>query len=772
MPPAPSLDPKRRHLATVALALGLGVLAMAVNAHVSFDRWLTFHYLRAVALALAFSLCCLVAGHTLLRRVLGRTLPLDEHVALAFPLGVLCFYLTSFAFGMLGLYGVGFFLLGPALLLLLGWRASARTARRLARALKRRRHAWSPAWTELALLAFGLLGLAVLWLTILTPRNASVDARWYHLPIAEHYLARGAIRPFSEGWVPGAFPQLASLLYVWPFALPQSLFDHLVAAAHLEFAIFLFTLQGIATLVRRATGVRSRSSWTAIWLFPGIFCYDSGLVLGADHVAALWSAPLALLAWRYWRAPSLPFAALLGAVAAGALSTKYTAAILLPLPIATLLARSALDYRRRVPGALRGPALMAATLLLVSAPHWLKNLLFYGDPLFPALRHILPGATWSAAAEAPYRAWYALRAPVLGAEGALEMLKALATFAFVPHDFASYHGAIPVFGFLFTLLTPLLLLLRGARRVLWLFAAAYAGIACWFWLHQFDRYLQALVPWMAAGTAAVIGILWHARARTRPLLGALVGLQIAWGADVVFMPSHHVAGSLPKALSDLFASSYSGADRFVADASWEELGRALPPGAKVLVHEEAIHLGLRAQSVLDSPGEQGLLYWGQARLATPEQIWNRLREHGVTHVVWAARVSHEHDTVAGALAFFEFASRHTRSLGNHGGFSLAELRATPPPETQPGLVAYYACGKEALFQPGVYALPTLAWAGGDQRSRPRPQATPVFEETVAQSHYLVFDARCHGPLPNGVSAAFELVAARGHAMLLIRKEPP
>jgi hypothetical protein len=65
-------------------------------------------------------------------------------------------------------------------------------------------------------------GVLYVWFTILTPQNASFDSRWYHQPIAEIYVAQGGIEPFSEGWVPGAFPQLASLLYAWAFSLPGS----------------------------------------------------------------------------------------------------------------------------------------------------------------------------------------------------------------------------------------------------------------------------------------------------------------------------------------------------------------------------------------------------------------------------------------------------------------------------------------------------------------------------------------------------------------------
>ena len=49
--------------------------------------WLLLHYLRAVALAALFGVSCLAAGHAALVALLGRTLPLEEHVTIAFALG-------------------------------------------------------------------------------------------------------------------------------------------------------------------------------------------------------------------------------------------------------------------------------------------------------------------------------------------------------------------------------------------------------------------------------------------------------------------------------------------------------------------------------------------------------------------------------------------------------------------------------------------------------------------------------------------------------------
>ena len=136
----------------------------------------------------------------------------------------------------------------------------------------------------------------MLYANILTPQNIAYDSRWYHLSLAEHYAAEGAIRASPEGWFQAALPQLASVLYSWAFQLPWfRVFDRVELAAHLEFTVFLFTLAGIPALVRAVVpGARAHLAWTATFLFPGILLYDSSLSGAADHVAALWAVPILL----------------------------------------------------------------------------------------------------------------------------------------------------------------------------------------------------------------------------------------------------------------------------------------------------------------------------------------------------------------------------------------------------------------------------------------------------------------------------------------------
>ncbi|HXK16736.1 MAG TPA: hypothetical protein VNG33_02945 [Polyangiaceae bacterium] len=179
------------------LAVGTLLFAAVLQRHDALGGWLFFHYLRSAFFAALFASACLAAGHTLLVRVLGRSLPLEEHVTIAFALGVLAFFLTTFTCGVLGFLGPTFFLACPSLLLLFGARKSLRTLEALKRHARGIR--WSlPLW-QVALMGCGAVGIAVVWFPILTPQNASFDARWYHLSIAQQYVAEGGIHAFREG---------------------------------------------------------------------------------------------------------------------------------------------------------------------------------------------------------------------------------------------------------------------------------------------------------------------------------------------------------------------------------------------------------------------------------------------------------------------------------------------------------------------------------------------------------------------------------------------
>ena len=136
-------------------------------------------------------------------------------------------------------------------------------------------------------------------------------------------------------------------------------------------------------------------------------------------------------------------------------------------------------------------------------------------------------------------------APQDRSEGVIETLRALVTFSFVPHDWSTLHGKVPVFGSLFTLLLPCLLLFRKTRRTWGLVLWIHVAIATWYSVHHQDRYLQTLMPLMAAVVAAVLIRIWRSGSWARGALLPLVGAQVAWGGDVYFIPTHQMLHDSP-----------------------------------------------------------------------------------------------------------------------------------------------------------------------------------------------------------------------------------
>jgi hypothetical protein len=771
----------------LALAGAFVGFALFLNHHEPVRDWLFLRYAAYWLLSALFAVSCLASGHAVVVRVLGRALPLLEHVTVAFAAGVYVFFLGTMLGGLLGLYGRVFFFALPIVLLAITGLGAFRYARRAARHV---RGAWRrsarPPVSALLPHAFGLLGLGAVYFAVLTPNNAAFDARWYHLGIAEHYAALGAVQRFPEGWFPGASPHLASLLYTWAFLVPSGrIFDRIELAAHVEMTIFVFSLLGIPALVRRlvrpsVAGGAYRYAWAARFLFPGVFLYDSSVCLGADHVASVFAAPIYLSLLLAWRSLAPRACALLALALTGALLTKYTGALILVAPaIVALAARvlvlAASALRRRDPraagAALLGPlvALFAGTLF--TAPHWVKNLIWYGDPSYPVLHKLVASRPWTADSALRFDVGFAsqLWPAERSLRGLGRTLGALGSFSFVPNDWERFHGATPVFGSLFTLSLLALPFLKGTKRLWGIFVATHLGVAVWYWVNHQDRYLQAALPWMAAATAATLGLVWRRGLFARGTLGALVALQIVWGADVYFMPGHVFTGVSAKAVIDLLSRIPGKAigDRLAYTDAFATIGHALPPRSKVLVHEWHPHLGLEAPSVTDCPHHQGGISY--LRTPSPREAWDQLHGFGVTHVVYKTSQPREPDTLAGEIAFFNFVQRAVSAPRSVDGWLLGALaEAAPPPGGAPDPVLVVSCGKG--LPDGLYHLEDLAIPAYDKRPAPRPFSTPgaAPASLVATAAAVAQDHAC-AAVPAGVEGAFVRAGTRDPYQIWVRR---
>ena len=448
--------------AVAALCFGLWVFLREVHNHYPIQHWLFWSYAKVWLWMVLFSTAIVTSGIAILERLLPPAFPLRERLVFAVPVGTLVFFGGMFAGGLLGVYGAPFSIALPLIIVA----ASARPAvRRLWPAIERlrrlRRRASRRPWWFWPVLLFGVAGVGLTYFAILSPDNAAFDSRFYHLGLAQQYATERAMQRSPVGWLPAAVPHLASLLYTWCLTLPGfDIFDRVICAAHLEFVLFVCTLAQIGVLVRwLAPGTRASLAWVAIYLFPGILIYDGLLSIAADHIAALFAIPAFLALRRAYRDLNPTYAALLATMIAGALLTKYQGMYILAFPALALALRAGwLSFRNKTLRPARGLAIALATGVVLTAPHWLKNALWYGDPLFPYLHRYFEPTAWAPESGELFDQWnrwqhaiWTLPRKAGFLDKLWETLDVMAFFSLEHHTWKNFHGQVPVFGSLFQL---------------------------------------------------------------------------------------------------------------------------------------------------------------------------------------------------------------------------------------------------------------------------------------------------------------------------------
>lgn len=731
--------------------LATAVYLEVVSRHQPLEHWFTWQILALWFAVALFATASLALGHVVLARGLRMRLPLREHLALSFPMGVLGFATGIFIFGITGalrpwlFYGWPGLLLagcGPVLVIdvrkwLARWR---RLCVRLTSTSRGSRALTTATWI------FGAAGFALVYAQILATRNIAYDAHWYHLGLAERYAVTGAIQRTPEGWFQGTLPQLATWLFTWAMLIPKaSLAFKLRLVGHIEFVLLMAIAASIPLLCRHLSkGKVARHTWPAIFLFPGIFLYDSNLNGSADHVHAFWAIPIALSFRRLTFGADWKAASLFGALVGGAIATKYQASYFL----AALTLLSSLQLVRgpwRARGALsasnlaflKNTMLAAGVCLLVTSPHWLKNLVFHGNPLYPFAHELFGGHPWEPGTTVRIEdpGW---RPTGTSWEQVKQTLVGALTFSLSSHDWPTFHEDQPVFGALFPLaLIPILAVPFRTHR-LWSWSmATFVGVATWFWTYHQDRYLQALLPWMAAIAATALGLLWQARSvLARAGVFLLVGFQLIWGADIPFFPTHAmVGGSIYSETLRLASSSFRDAPKEQHDPATilPDVRKKVPKGAVLLVHEKHALLGLGRRTISDTGGRQGGIVY--QNLTSARAVHDKLKSLGVTHLMWTDWTD-SFDTFASDLVFYGFARLHAEPRRVHD-FNVAELPPAPPPEPHKSLFAVAIdCEKRHVFDSAAElneAVPRLRRDGCSEA----PPGLGMAPEALAKARFIV-----------------------------------
>src|SRR6185312_4656450 len=140
--------------------------------------------------------------------------------------------------------------------------------------------------------------------------------------------------------------------------------------------------------------------------------------------------------------------------------------------------------------------------LLLTAPHWLKNVVWYGDPYYPILSRFFPSHPLAPGVNTTRDPFFTLK-DVPMREAVQQTVTEVTALGLTSHDWSTFHHKWPVFFVFFPL-----------------------GV------------VAALVPWMAMVTAAALWQAWHAGRGWRLYAGTLVVVQLAWSGDYLGFSNH------------------------------------------------------------------------------------------------------------------------------------------------------------------------------------------------------------------------------------------
>lgn len=729
-------------VAVVVCLLGARHYLAVVGTIYPLDQWLIWSLAKLWAWMAVLSVSCVCLGHVILERLLKLELEPLEALVQSMVIGLVAFVMCMYVGGALHFYGPVFAVLLPASMVVAGGRSARRLLGRLLVDWREPMPSSPFVWLVSGLGVF-CVGLA--YLGVMTPDALNYDSTWSHLVIAQDYARHGRIVKFWGNYNMGV-PHLASIVQTWSFTVPGLERPALrwMMALHNEFGLFCWTLVGVAAGVRKLMSApKLRGSWAGFFLFPIIFVYDNNLGGAADHVAAFFAVPLLLAACEVWDRMSPRAAALLAIPAAGALLTKYQALYLF-VPLALILSvrwlvlawrlrrgrltpqDPPLDWRQLI----RTPLVLAGLAALLVSPHFIKNAIFYHNPLYPFAQDVFKHSSPSSPNAGPLLRYIftddTWRPKGTAFEKLVNACELLFSFSFKPHY--SFTREVPAFGSLFTLLLPTLLVLRGTLRV-WLGALlALGALLLWGYTYTVDRNLQIFMPIMVCVTVALLLKVWQLGWLARVGLVPLVLVQLAWGGDALF----YAASDRIQSSITLIRSGYDGNAKRRFDgyrSAFLAVSEALPKDARVLLHSSHVTLGIDREVVMDWDAFQGFISYDELR--SVRELYDYLRARGITHLLLEPRARGA-PTKQEEVLFHDLLSQYAEPLGSYGSFRLFRFPTRPPPASPPYRVV--TIGLRG-YADGVYPIQRLSTheylPAAQQRFAAPEQPLPALPEARA-----------------------------------------
>lgn len=390
--------------------------------------------------------------------------------------------------------------------------------------------------------------IAVLWGTLIIVSLSAVlqglappsdyDSLMYHLSLPQYDVELGRIDIAWDRALPHAlFPALASNISRFALVTMDA-----GAAQVLHGFITLAGGLGAAALVRRLGYGRAVALGAALtFLTIRAVIWEMGTVevdvpLSGFTIVAL----VAYLAFRQTNKTGL--AVLFGLVAGGGVLTKYHG-FMVALAFAPMILHDLFRRRITLGPALAGPAIA----LTVLVPHFARNFLLTGNPVFPLFNYLFnPGSP---------PLLDTLRIGFGTGRGIADVIIGPWTISVMPMQY--YDGM--VLGAPVVLALAPLLLFDRERRARWgpALSVALVYYVEWFYLvGQQVRFLLPAFPMFAAMAAAGVAAFWKALDGRRPLKAAFAGVILVLAVNQGMFVGIYAALRMPVAVGLMTPAKY------------------------------------------------------------------------------------------------------------------------------------------------------------------------------------------------------------------------
>ena len=600
-----------------------------------FNRWLSLDFaivptahafaghLKSLLAAVTITLSLLGVGRLLLRASRFVAQNPWEEMALSFGLGYGFMGTLLFLLGLCGFWSSGFLtavLVASAALSVAGLRelfGSMRRALEGTNTSPRPDVLTSCAGAFIVLIWFYSLRYALIPETF-------YDALVYHLALPAQYLLHGGIFPTPSNSYSGipALPQMVSglALAIEPWG---------IAASILHSSLLLWCCAALVGLSRRLgrpkAGVLAAAIFAATPVVMGeSFRVSVGLEWTLMEICCL-TGLLAVVEER--SESSMPAVVLAGCFLGFAMTTKYPAwllalAVIPPLAWGRL---STSDERKRF--ALRLLALAAISAALI-APWVLKNLFFYGNPLYPFFHERF------ATAGATVPDWRQISA---AGSDLHRLLTPAGIWGYLTHPWAflkPVEDVTQTIGPAYLTLLPGLLLFPLERRgkLVALFAAA-----AWIPLSVLTPLTRFFIPHLAVVALLVAHLIeglesrWAATAFRAGAMGLALLSALGWAvmdSNRAKLPVYLGAKDFNDYLAHT-AVSYPTPPY----AGYQFLNEKTPANAKVLIYSESRGFYLNREAILSSPDQRTALESWADQSADAAALARKIRQEGVSFIL-------------------------------------------------------------------------------------------------------------------------------------------